>query len=137
LAGDTGEIVKGILSLFASSSTTNKDINQIFTQFRKGEDNFAIYYASNSGTIAAKNAWGNKELIVITNIYIFAQVNPDEAITQAEARQHILDNLKKAEEILSDKEVESITNTDLSDTMQRAQKAIDELKKQYAADGAK
>ena len=78
-----------------------------------------------------------KGLISLTNIYIFAQVNENKAITEAEERQHILDNIKLATEILSDKTVEAITNPKLGDVIENARKAIDHLKQQYADTGGK
>jgi len=130
MAGDVGTVVKGILSLFASSSTTDESVKQIFAQFRKGEDNYAIYYASNSGSINADNAWGNKSLIVVTNIYIFAQVNENKDITQAEVRQHILDNLKKAKETFSDALALATTDEEVAE-IEKHQAGIKRLDQEY------
>jgi len=96
MAGDVGEVVKSTLALFATSSSSNEKLQVVFNQFRSGNNNYAIYYACNSMSVKAKNAFGSKEIMVVTNMYLFAQVKPNPDITHQEVIQADLDAIAAA-----------------------------------------
>ncbi len=93
LVGDIGEVVKSVLELFASSSTTTESVQIVFNQFSANDKNFAVYYGCNSGNAAAQNAFGNKEVTVVANSYIFALVKADEQVELEAVLQQDLDTL--------------------------------------------
>jgi hypothetical protein len=53
-------------------------------------------------TVSAQNVWGNKDIIVVANAYILAQVQPDPEIERVESLQNALDDLEKAENRYND-----------------------------------
>jgi|694.fasta_scaffold99226_3 hypothetical protein len=99
---DLGGLVKTTLALAATSSSTSTSVSYVFNQFRSGLDNYATYYACNSMTVSAQNVWGNKDIIVVANAYILAQVQPDPEIERVESLQNALDDLEKAENRYND-----------------------------------
>jgi 5-bromo-4-chloroindolyl phosphate hydrolysis protein len=44
-------------------------------------------------TVKAENAWGNKEITVVSNMYLFTKVKPDPEVTHAKILQENLDTL--------------------------------------------
>ncbi|WP_138433981.1 hypothetical protein [Winogradskyella algicola] len=96
MAGDVGQVVKSTLALFATSSSSNEKLQVVFNQFRSGNNNYAIYYACNSMSVKADNAWGSKEIMVVTNMYVFAQVKPNPDITHQQVIQADLDAIAQA-----------------------------------------
>ncbi len=101
-AQDVGSLVKGVLGLAASSSSTEENLQVTFSYIVAGENNFAVYYAFNSATVAAQNVWGNKDITVIANTYVAALVNPNPAITYAQMLQKDLDTLRKLNDLYDD-----------------------------------
>lgn len=101
-AQDVGSLVKGVLALAASSSSTEENLQVTFSYIIAGEDNFAVYYAFNSATVHAQNVWGSKDITVISNTYVSALVNPNPDITRAEMLQKDLDTLKKLNDLYDD-----------------------------------
>jgi hypothetical protein len=94
-AEDIGALVKGVLALAASSSSTEENLQVTFSYLIAGDNNFAVYYAYNSTTVDAQNIWGNKDIKVVANTYIVAQVQPNPDITRGQMLQKDLDTLKK------------------------------------------
>ncbi len=90
LAGAVGNVVKSTLALFATNSSTNTELQVIFSQIIAGDANYAVYYATNSMTVNAQNAWGNKNITVVSNLYLFAQIEPNVQATYAEILQQNL-----------------------------------------------
>ena len=101
-AEDIGALVKGVLSLAASSSSTEENLQVTFSYIIAGDNNFAVYYAYNSITVDAQNVWGSKDITVIANTYVVAQVNPNPDITRAQMLQKDLDTLKKLNDAYDD-----------------------------------
>ena len=106
-AKDVGELVKGMLSLAATSSTTQSKAEIIFSTIVSGEDNFAVYYACSSTSVDADNAWGHKDIIVISNTYVVARVNPNPDITRAQMLQKDLDTLRKLNDKYDDAQLDA------------------------------
>lgn len=98
-AQDVGALVKGVLGLAASSSSTEENLQITFSYIIAGENNFAVYYAFNSATVDAQNVWGDKNITVISNTYVAALVKPNPDITRAEMLQKDLDTLKKLNDL--------------------------------------
>jgi hypothetical protein len=94
-ATDIGSLVKGMLGLAASSSSTEENLQVTFSYIIAGHNNYAVYYAYNSATVAAQNAWGNKNITVIANTYYVTQVRPNPAITRAQNLQKDLDSWRR------------------------------------------
>jgi hypothetical protein len=101
-AQDVGNLVKGVLGLAASSSVTEENLQVTFSYIIAGENNFAIYYAFNSATVAAQNIWGSKNITVIANTYVAALVKPNPDITRAQMLQKDLDTLRKLNDLYDD-----------------------------------
>jgi hypothetical protein len=101
-AQDVGSLVKGVLGLAASSSSTEENLQVTFSYIIAGDNNFAVYYAFNSATVAAENVWGNKDITVISNTYVAALVKPNPDITRAQVLQKDLDTLKKLNDLYDD-----------------------------------
>jgi hypothetical protein len=93
MAGDIGSVVKSTLALAAMSSSTDSNLQVIFNHIIAGDENYAMYYACNSMTVKAENAWGNKEITVVSNMYLFTKVKPDPEVTHAKILQENLDTL--------------------------------------------
>lgn len=93
MAGDIGSVVKSTLALAATSSSTSQDLQVIFNHVVSNDENYAMYYACNSMTVDAQNAWGNKEITVVSNMYFFAKVEPNPEVTYAKILQEDLDTL--------------------------------------------
>lgn len=66
------------------------------------DKNYAVYYACNSMTVDAENAWGNKEITVVSNMYMFAEVEPNPEVTYAKILQEDLDALDKVNQQYDD-----------------------------------
>jgi hypothetical protein len=98
-ANDVGALVKGVLALAASSSSTETNVQVTFSYIIAGENNFAVYYAYNSTSVDAQNVWGSKDITVIANTYVVAQVTPNPDITRAQMLQKDLDTLKKLNDL--------------------------------------
>ena len=94
-AQDVGSLVKGVLALAASSSSTDENLQVTFSYIIAGDNNFAVYYAYNSATVAAQNVWGSKNITVILNTYVVVMVKPDPEITRSQMLQKDLDTLRK------------------------------------------
>jgi hypothetical protein len=94
-AEDVGSLVKGVLALAASSSSTEENLQVTFSYLIAGDNNFAVYYAYNSTTVDAQNAWGHKDITVVANTYIVAQVEPNPDITRGQMLQKDLTTLKR------------------------------------------
>lgn len=133
MAGDIGSVVKSTLALFATSSSANQKLQVVFNQFRSGNDNYAIYYACNSMAVKAKNAWGSKEIMVVTNMYVFAQVNPNPDITHQEVIQADLDAIRAAN-IEYDNAIVAAKSEKELDALEFEQKKINMLKKKLEND---
>lgn len=101
-AKDVGSLVKGVLALAASSSSTEENLQVTFSYIVAGENNYAVYYAFNSATVAAQKVWGNKDIIVIANTFVAALVNPNPDITYAQMLQKDLDTLRKLNDLYDD-----------------------------------
>jgi hypothetical protein len=101
-AQDVGSLVKGVLGLAASSSSTEENLQVTFSYIVAGDNNYAIYYAFNSATVAAQNVWGNKNITVIANTYRVDMVNPNLDITRAQMLQKDLNTIKKLNDLYDD-----------------------------------
>lgn len=131
--GDVGEVVKSTLALFSTSSSTNKEVQVIFTHIISGDENFAVYFACNSMSAKGKNSFGNKEITVVANMYILARVNPNKEITRAKILQHDLDTLEQLNIQFDDALLKATTEKDLQG-LKLAQDKINLLKEKYEKD---
>jgi len=132
-AQDIGALVKGVLSLAACSSSTEQNLQVTFSYIVAGKNNFAVYYAYNSTTVDAKNVWGSKDINVIANTYIVAQVNPNPDITRAQILQKDLDTLYALNDKYDDALV-AATSQDQVDALDFRQKAIAALQAKIKAE---
>lgn len=128
-AQDVGSLVKGLLSLAASSSSTEENLQVTFSYIIAGKRNFAVYYAYNSATVDAQNAWGHKNVTVIANTYVVALVNPNPDITRAEMLQRDLDTLNKLNDKYDDALVEA-NSQDQVEALTFRKKEMDTLAEQ-------
>jgi glyoxylate carboligase len=64
-------------------------------------------------TVKAQNVWGDKDIIVVSNAYILALVNSDEAIDRAESLQQAYDNLENANNNYGDAILKATTEKEL------------------------
>ncbi len=111
MAGDVGSVVKSTLALFATSSSTNQELQVVFNHIIKEDENYTVYYATNSMNVNASKAWGNKELTVVSNMYLFAKVKPNPEVTHAKILQEDLDTLATLNEQY-DKAIINASNQD-------------------------
>ena len=127
-AEDIGSLVKGVLALAASSSSTEENLQVTFSYLIAGDNNFAVYYAYNSTTVDAQNVWGSKDIKVVANTYIVAQVQPNPDITRGQMLQKDLDTLRRLNDKYDNALVDA-KNQDESDQLDFRQKQIKKLLK--------
>jgi hypothetical protein len=112
-AQDVADLVKGVLALADSSSVTEENLEVTFSYIIAGDNNFAVYYAFNSATVAAQNVWGSKNITVIANTYVAAMVKPNLDITRAQMLQKDLASLRKVNAQYDDAVVAATTQAQL------------------------
>ncbi|WP_147296654.1 hypothetical protein [Flagellimonas nanhaiensis] len=114
LAEDAGTIVKGILALFSTSSSVNENVQVTFNQIQAADGtNWAVYYACSSMSVKAENAWGNKDIIVVSNMYLLATVKPNPEATYEKMLQQDLDTLLTLNEQFDKAIIDARTEGDL------------------------
>jgi len=132
-ATDIGTLIKSVLALAASSSTTQTELQVSFSHILAGDTNFAVYHAYNSAMVEASNAWGNKAIKVVTNTYLLYTVKPDPAVTQAKIYQDQLDTLFKLEKQFDDAIV-AASDEETYAKLGFYQKKIEDMKKRIQDD---
>ncbi len=90
---DIGGVMESVLALFAASSNTTSTLQITFNHILSGDKNYAVYYAANSTIVHASNVWGNKEITVVANAFLLAQVKVNPEVTYAKIYQEDLDTL--------------------------------------------
>lgn len=124
MAGDIGSVVKSTLALAATSSSTSQDLQIVFNHVVANDENYAVYFACNSMTVKAENAWGNKEITVVSNMYYFAKVEPNPEVTYVKILQEDLDTLDKLNQQYDDAIVAANSQAEL-DVLSFNQKKMD------------
>lgn len=124
LAEDVGTLITATLALFASSETTTQSLQKVFSYILAGDVNYAVYYATNSMDVKAENAWGSKQITVITNAYMMAIVKPNPDITEAKVYQDNLDTVV----ILNKQFNQALINATTPEEFEAAQFILEKLK---------
>ena len=133
MAGDIGSVVKSTLALAATSSSTEQNLQVVFNHIISNDENYAMYYACNSMTVKGENAWGNKEITVVSNMYLFTKVKPNPEVTYAKILQEDLDTLDKLNEQYDQAVVNANSEKELNG-LSFNQKKIELLRKKIAKD---
>ncbi|WP_341665385.1 hypothetical protein [Vibrio sp.] len=133
MAGDIGSVIKSTLALAATSSSTTEKLQVVFNHIVADDKNYAVYYACNSMTVDAENAWGSKEITVVSNMYMFAEVEPNPEVTYAKILQEDLDALDKVNQQYDDAIVAANSQQEL-DALTFRQKKISILKEKIEKD---
>jgi hypothetical protein len=124
LAEDVGTLITATLALFASSESTTQNLQRVFSYILADDMNYAVYYATNLMSVKAKNAWGDKEITVITNAYMMAVVQPNPDITEAKVYQQNLDTVV----ILNKQFNEALINAKTPEQFEDAKFILEKLK---------
>ncbi|WP_038177306.1 MULTISPECIES: hypothetical protein [Vibrio] len=133
MAADIGSVIKSTLALAATSSSTTEKLQVVFNHIVTDDKNYAVYYACNSMTVNAENAWGNKEITVVSNMYMFAEVEPNPEVTYAKILQEDLDALDKVNKQYDDAIVSANCEAEL-DALTFRQNKISILKEKIEKD---
>lgn len=126
LVGSVGDMIKSGLSLAATSSNTTTKLSYIFSQFSSDSKDFAVCTSFNSGTVNASNAWGNKQITVISDVTVVARIKADPNLTAQEILQNDLDTLVILSKQLNKQRIEAATkNLDNDASLDKIEKLID------------
>jgi len=93
MAGDIGTLIKATLVLAAMSTEPDTTLQVFYNHITTGEQNYAVYYATNSMSVSAENLVGSKDITVISNMYLFTKVNANVEVTIEKILQEDLDTL--------------------------------------------
>ena len=126
LVDSVGDMIKSGLSLAATSSNTTTKLSYIFSQFSSDSKDFAVCTSYNSGTVNASNAWGNKQITVISEVTVIARINADPNLTAQEILQNDLDTLVNLSKQLNKQRIDAATkNLDNDASLVRIKNLID------------
>ncbi|WP_440874951.1 hypothetical protein [Thalassotalea sp. PLHSN55] len=135
LVGSIGGLIKSGLALAASSSTTSTKLTVTFSQFSVGDKNFAVYNAVNSGVVKAKNAWGNKEITLVAQTTVLAQVKADPNLTAEIMLQDDLNTVARLVKARNKEMIDAVEKgIDNSAALAVVEKMIDEAEENIKKD---